>query len=283
MAEESHNGEGSRLKARCAGSWSQRYARLPESCAPPSAGCPVLQHCVADAFSLLVCATAAKSISGGAVGSIPPAGRYAIFGQLVIPPPASYLLSPSVPPLAVQAESQKLAFPGPPYPALGGIQLQSQMSACGSRRLRNPSSPLLANIYLDALDRELERRGRGPPCGVPSTLSSTTPATMIPALRYLPISFHTRLSRITSAIFPIRMSPWTRSQNLAMRHARKRVPIHDPVLASSGIPLRGSHRILRASPRPESIAVLAESRLPDRRHRLQQHLLDEPIQYRRDP
>ena len=119
MAEESHNGEGSRLKARCAGSWSQRYARLPESCAPPSAGCPVLQDCVADAFSLLVCATAAKSISGCAGESIPPAGRYAILGQLVVPPPAAHILSPSVPQLvtgSALATSPLLPYWGPPTP-----------------------------------------------------------------------------------------------------------------------------------------------------------------------
>ena len=35
-----------------------------------------------------------------------------------------------------------------------------------------PLSPLLANIYLDALDRELERRGHSF-CGTPMTAIST--------------------------------------------------------------------------------------------------------------
>src|ERR1017187_4492507 len=90
----------------------------------------------------------------------------------------------------------------------------------------------------------------GPPCGVPSTLLTTTPSTMAPARRYRPLSFNTRLSRIACAIFPF------------------------------GVPLCGPHGICCLPSRPEPIAVFAEARLPDRCHGLPQHLLDEPIQYR---
>src|ERR1017187_7005929 len=86
--------------------------------------------------------------------SLQPVDRSAGLGQSVVPPPAPYILPPSgpslvtrqtlaTPPLlpylrfeslqtrrcrfdlhgAVQSESQKLALPDPPYPALGGIHL----------------------------------------------------------------------------------------------------------------------------------------------------------------
>ena len=61
-----------------------------------------------------------------------------------------------------------------------------------------------------------------------------------------------------------------------MRNARNRVQIHYPVLALFGVPLGRHHGIMRAASRAKPVAVLAEQRLEDRRHHLQQQLLDEP-------
>src|ERR1039458_3607836 len=58
--------------------------------------------------------------------------------------------------------------------------------------------------------------------------------------------------------------------------------IHHPVLPFLRILLCGSHGVLCASPRSESVARLAELRIEDRRQRLQHHLLNAPILYRRD-
>ena len=60
------------------------------------------------------------------------------------------------------------------------------------------------------------------------------------------------------------------------------VDIHHPILPFLRVLLRGSYGILCAAPRSKSIAVLAEHRIEDRRQRLQQHLLNQPIHHRRD-
>ena len=61
------------------------------------------------------------------------------------------------------------------------------------------------------------------------------------------------------------------------------VEIHHLVLPPAGKLPRGSHGVGCASSGTESVAVMAEQRLEDRRHRLQQQLLDEPVQNRGDP
>jgi hypothetical protein len=77
MASESHSGEVWRSKARLAGCRSRPDARRP-GCFPPLSACaPAIRVGAACALSLPVRATAAKSISGYACESIPPAGRSA--------------------------------------------------------------------------------------------------------------------------------------------------------------------------------------------------------------
>ena len=56
---------------------------------------------------------------------------------------------------------------------------------------------------------------------------------------------------------------------------------HDPP-ARLHVRLRGQDRIVRTSPRLETVAVLAESRVQNRLQHLQQRLLDQPIRHRRD-
>src|SRR5207248_936833 len=46
--------------------------------------------------------------------------------------------------------------------------------------------------------------------------------------------------------------------------------------------LRGQNRVMRASPRTEAVAVLAEGGVENRVQHLQQCLLDQPIHHRRD-
>src|ERR1022692_1747566 len=118
----------------------------------------------------------------------------------------------------------------------------------------------------------------GPPCGVPSTLLTTTPSTMAPARRYRP---QIPPDELQHPFVPDHLCDLPH-QDVPVDVIEKfgDVQIHDPILARFGVPLCGAHGICCLAPRPEPIAVCAEARLPDRCHGLQQHLLDEPIQYR---
>jgi hypothetical protein len=58
------------------------------------------------------------------------------------------------------------------------------------------------------------------------------------------------------------------------------VKIHHPILPFLRVLLCGSHGILCAAPRSESVAVLAEHRIEDGCQHLQQHLLNPPVLYR---
>src|SRR5690606_14996767 len=49
------------------------------------------------------------------------------------------------------------------------------------------------------------------------------------------------------------------------------------------VPLRLTDRVVRPASGPKPVAVLAEGRIEDRLHHLQNGLLDEPIEHRRDP
>jgi len=57
---------------------------------------------------------------------------------------------------------------------------------------------------------------------------------------------------------------------------------HDPV-AGLHVLLRLQHRALRASPRPEAVAVLAERRVDERPQHLQKRLLDQSVDGRGYP
>src|ERR1035441_1419575 len=61
------------------------------------------------------------------------------------------------------------------------------------------------------------------------------------------------------------------------------VHVHHPVPTSLRILLCGSHGVLCPAPWPKPVTMLAEVRIENRRHHLQQHLLYEPILYRRYP
>src|SRR5205085_11167667 len=76
MASESHGGGVGRSIAPFAGCRSQPDAKPPGCSLPLGACVPAAPDYVADALSLLVRATAARSTSGCAVESNPPAGRW---------------------------------------------------------------------------------------------------------------------------------------------------------------------------------------------------------------
>jgi hypothetical protein len=61
------------------------------------------------------------------------------------------------------------------------------------------------------------------------------------------------------------------------------VHVHHHTIARLHVLLRLQHRAVRASPRPEAVAVLAERRVDQRLQHLQQRLLDQPVHHRRYP
>ena len=73
------------------------------------------------------------------------------------------------------------------------------------------------------------------------------------------------------------MSWLTRSKNLLQVHVD-----HGPV-AGLHVLLRFEHRVVRAAPRPEAVAVRAEARVDERLQHLQQRLLDQPVHDGRNP
>ena len=99
---------------------------------------------------------------------------------------------------------------------------------------------------------------------------------MIPLFRYA------RISRITPAS-PIRFRK-TVDQDVVVDPVEELLQVHvhhDPP-ARLHVRLRREHGVVRASARPEAVAVLAEGRIKNRLQHLQQRLLDQPIRHRRD-
>jgi hypothetical protein len=60
------------------------------------------------------------------------------------------------------------------------------------------------------------------------------------------------------------------------------IDVHDPAATLLHVALRVTHGVVRAAPRPEAVAVLREARIDSRLQDLQQGLLDEAVEHRRD-
>ncbi len=90
------------------------------------------------------------------------------------------------------------------------------------------------------------------------------------------------------------MSPSTRRSRIASRqpphqhvvvHAVEellQVHVHHEAAAFLDVALRLAHGVVRAASRPETVAVLRKGRIEPRLQDLQQRLLDEPVEHRRD-
>src|SRR5438477_11899562 len=113
----------------------------------------------------------------------------------------------------------------------------------------------------------------GPPCGVPSRLSSNNPPSSTPAVRYPRISRRPRRSETRAATAAISRSWLTRSKNLA------RSNVHDEPIAFDDAGLCLRHRLVSGAARPKAEAVLAECRVPLRLQPLQDRLLDHAIDH----
>src|SRR5215469_13321140 len=116
----------------------------------------------------------------------------------------------------------------------------------------------------------------GPPCGVPSTLGLTNPFSITPAFKNARMSFSSRLSSIRLAICPISLSCETRSKKFL------EVEINAPAVAFGDVLLCLSHRLMSRPSRPEPVAVIRKRQVPTPLQNLQNRLLDEAIQHRRN-
>jgi hypothetical protein len=61
------------------------------------------------------------------------------------------------------------------------------------------------------------------------------------------------------------------------------IHVHHDAAPVLDVPLRLAHGVVRAAPRPKTVAVLGERRVEPRLKHLQDGLLDEPVERRRDP
>ena len=140
--------------------------------------------------------------------------------------------------------------------------------------IRVTHEPVAATLKLaiQFIQHEFESNGEsGPPCGVPSRLSSNNPFSSTPAVRIAPDEPEqppVRDARRHRGHQPVVIDPVEEFGQ---------VNIHNEPIAFDDVGLRLRHRLVSGAARPEAVAMLAECRVPQRLEPQQDRLLDHTI------